>query len=254
MPSDPFLHFVAALNDVPDSADQSVRFDPERCRRTGIPEIIYGAGKSQSDLISAIDASVTQTGRAIVSQSPSIVASYIIQSYRVHHRVVYHNDIPVIVIHDETFTPEARSGRIGIIAAGTSDGPQAGAVRVISEEMGCDTATVMDVGVAGLHRLVAPLRGLMAWNPDVLVAVAGMDGALPSVLAGLVDVPVIGLPTSTGYGMGGDGTAALLSMLQSCAPGLVVVNIDNAVGAATSAALIAKRAAAGRQSNTGDNT
>jgi pyridinium-3,5-biscarboxylic acid mononucleotide synthase len=138
-------------------------------------------------------------------------------------------------------------GRVGIITAGTSDVPVAEQVQVLAEEMGCQVYSVYDVGVAGIHRLMGPLRGLFEAEVDVIVVVAGMDGALPSVVAGLVDVPVIGVPTSTGYGYGGKGVAALLSMLQTCAPGLVTVNIDNGVGAGTTAALIANRVAAARR-------
>jgi NCAIR mutase (PurE)-related protein len=113
-------------------------------------------------------------------------------------------------------------------------------------EMGATVREVADVGVAGLHRLVAPLERLANDGVDAIVVAAGMDGALPSVVAGLVDVPVIGLPTSIGYGYGGGGVAALMSMLQSCAPGLAVVNIDNGIGAGAMAALIANRAAIAR--------
>lgn len=101
-----------------------------------------------------------------------------------------------------------------------------------------------DLGVAGLHRLLAPLAELVAWDPDVLVVAAGMDGVLPGVVAGLVEVPVIGLPVATGYGAGGGGEAALLTMLQSCSTGLVLVNIDNGIAAGAGAVLIAGRAAA----------
>jgi NCAIR mutase (PurE)-related protein len=108
--------------------------------------------------------------------------------------------------------------------------------------MGCDVVTVADVGVAGLHRLVRPLERIAEFDPHAMIVAAGMDGALPSVVAGLVPYPVIGLPVSVGYGYGGDGTGALMSMLQSCAPGLAVVNIDNGIGAGSMAALIANRA------------
>jgi NCAIR mutase (PurE)-related protein len=117
----------------------------------------------------------------------------------------------------------------------------------MAEEMGCEVTCIYDVGVAGLHRLVAPLRELLTRGTDAIIVAAGMDGALPSVVAGLVAVPVIGLPTSVGYGMGGKGVAALLSMLQTCAPGLAVVNIDNGVGAGITAAMIANRVAEARE-------
>src|SRR3712207_3946367 len=113
--------------------------------------------------------------------------------------------------------------------------------------MGCRVEAAYDVGVAGIHRLAQPLRQFRAEAVDVIVVAAGMDGALPSVVAGLVDVPVIGLPTSVGYGMGGNGEAALLTMLQTCAPGLAVVNIDNVVGPGATAGMIALRTTRARQ-------
>jgi NCAIR mutase (PurE)-related protein len=112
--------------------------------------------------------------------------------------------------------------------------------------MGATVLEAWDVGVAGLHRLVAPLERFATARTDVIIVAAGMDGALPSVVAGLVDIPVIGLPTSVGYGLGAGGVGALATMLQSCAPGLVVVNIDNGIGAGATAALIANRTAGGR--------
>jgi pyridinium-3,5-biscarboxylic acid mononucleotide synthase len=113
--------------------------------------------------------------------------------------------------------------------------------------MGCEVYSVYDVGVSGLHRLWEPLHHLLdEVQVDVIVVAAGMDGALPSVVSGLVDVPVIGLPTSVGYGLGGGGEAALLSMLQTCSPGMAVVNIDNGIGAGAMAGIIANRAAEGR--------
>ena len=135
---------------------------------------------------------------------------------------------------------------MGILSAGTSDIPIAAEASLIAAEMGATVLEAWDVGVAGLHRLVSPLERFAAAEVDVIVVAAGMDGALPSVVAGLVDVPVIGLPTSVGYGLGAGGVGALTTMLQSCAPGLVVVNIDNGIGAGSTAALIANRSAAGR--------
>ncbi len=138
-------------------------------------------------------------------------------------------------------------GLVGVISAGTSDIPVAEEAALIAEEIGCHVTRIYDVGVAGLHRLMEPLRNLLSNGVDVIIVAAGMDGALPSVVAGLVPVPVIGLPTSIGYGMGGKGVAALLSMLQTCVPGLSVVNIDNGVGAGSTAAIIANRVAQARE-------
>jgi NCAIR mutase (PurE)-related protein len=139
--------------------------------------------------------------------------------------------------------PEPTGGRVGAICAGTSDIPALEEAVAVAREMGAETRSFYDVGVAGLHRLEQPLRELRAFDPDCLIVAAGMEGALPTVISALVDVPVIGLPTSAGYGLGGDGTAAILGMLQTCSPGLAVVNVDNGVGAGATAALIANRAA-----------
>jgi pyridinium-3,5-biscarboxylic acid mononucleotide synthase len=128
-----------------------------------------------------------------------------------------------------------------VLTAGTSDIPIAEEAVLVARQMGCRIERGYDVGVAGVHRLLEPLLRMVEARADVVVVVAGMEGALPSVVAGLVDVPVIGVPTSTGYGFGGDGTAALCSILQSCSPGLVAVNIDNGVGAGAAAALIARQ-------------
>ncbi len=130
---------------------------------------------------------------------------------------------------------------MGLITAGTSDIPVAEEAALVIVHMGCEVERGYDTGVAGVHRLLEPLTRMVEKGADVLVVAAGMEGALPSVVAGLVDIPVIGVPTSTGYGMGGDGTGALYSILQSCSPGLVAVNIDNGVGAGAAAALIARR-------------
>ncbi len=143
------------------------------------------------------------------------------------------------------YTPDYRApeprGCVGLLTAGTSDIPVAEEAAMVIAHMGCRVERGYDTGVAGVHRLLEPLTRMIETGADVLVVVAGMEGALPSVVAGLVDVPVIGVPTSTGYGLGGDGTAALYSILQSCSPGLVAVNIDNGVGAGAAAALIARR-------------
>jgi len=120
---------------------------------------------------------------------------------------------------------------------------------MVCREMGCEVYTTFDVGVAGLHRLFGPLAEMLdEYRVDVLIVAAGMDGALPSVVSGLADVPVVGLPTAVGYGLGGDGVAALYSMLQTCAPGMAVVNIGNGIGAGAMAGLIANRAASARAS------
>src|SRR5829696_6902262 len=139
--------------------------------------------------------------------------------------------------------PTPPGGRVVAISAGTSDLPILEEAVVVAREMGVAVKGFHDVGVAGIHRLAEPLEQIRAFDPDCVIVAAGMEGALPTVVSALVAVPVIGLPTSTGYGLGGDGTAAILGMLQSCSPGLSVVNVDNGVGAGATAALVANRAA-----------
>jgi NCAIR mutase (PurE)-related protein len=160
--------------------------------------------------------------------------------------VVVDRNAATVIVASRGVEPPNTGGKVAVISAGSSDAPVAAEAALIAREMGCEVHEVRDVGVAGLHRLVEPLERVIAAGVDVIVVVAGMDGALPSVITGLVAVPVIGVPTSTGYGFGGDGTAALMTMLQSCAPGLTVVNIDNGVGGGATAALIANRVAAAR--------
>src|SRR2546421_1971332 len=145
------------------------------------------------------------------------------------------------------FAPEAVAARVGILTAGTSDVAVADEARMVIEACGLEVRMESDLGVAGLHRFVGPLAAMLEWGADVMVVAAGMDGVLPGLVAGLIDLSVIGLPVSTGYGRGGAGEAALLTMLQSCSTGLTVVNIDNGVGAGAAAVLVASRAAQGRR-------
>src|SRR5439155_827136 len=141
------------------------------------------------------------------------------------------------------FTPQPGDGRVAVLTAGTSDLAAADEARMVIEACGLEARVDADLGVAGLHRLLGPLADVLAWDPDAVVVAAGMDGVLPGVVAGLIDRPVIGLPVSTGYGHGRAGEAALGTVLQSCSTGLLVVNIDNGVGAGAAAVLIAARAA-----------
>jgi hypothetical protein len=151
-----------------------------------------------------------------------------------------------VALHAPGYQRPISGGHIGVLTAGAGDIPVAEEARLVAEEMGCRVTTIYDVGVAGIHRLFGPLSDLLTSDVAALVVCAGMDGALPSVVAGLAHVPVIGCPTSIGYGAGGKGRAALLAMLQTCAPGLTVVNIDNGVGAGATAALLANQVAAAR--------
>jgi pyridinium-3,5-biscarboxylic acid mononucleotide synthase len=145
-----------------------------------------------------------------------------------------------MIVVDRRACVQEKTGKIGVLTAGTSDIPVAEEAATIAEVMGCGVIRGYDVGVAGIHRLLDPLKDMIRQDVACVVVVAGMEGALPSVVAGMVGVPVIGVPTSIGYGLGAGGIGALTTMLQSCAPGLVVVNIDNGFNAGATAAIISK--------------
>lgn len=229
----------------PSRDEGQVIADSGRAARKGIPEIVFAEKKSIEQLREAVSQLIESTGRAIVSRVGESDLDQLRSAFPDCRVESASGSWTAVVFRFDTRPPRT-GGRVAIFAAGTSDWPAAHEARVVAEEMGCDVDLVVDVGVAGLHRLFAPLRAAIDRDVDAIVVAAGMDGALPSVVAGLVPVPVIGLPTSIGYGYGGSGQAALMSMLQSCAPGLTVVNIDNAVGAGSFAALIANAAARAR--------
>lgn len=222
------------------------RPDLHRDNRKGIPEVLLAQGKRHEDVLGIARRFVDSTGRAIISR----VDGDLLAKLRLDFSdcdLQAHSPSGMVVIKRHGFESPRTGGKIGVISAGTSDVPVAEEARVLAEEMGCEAIAVYDVGVAGIHRLFEPLQALKEAGVDALVVAAGMDGALPSVVSGLVDVPVIGLPTSIGYGYGGQGEAALMSMLQTCSPGLTVVNIDNGVGAGATAALIANRMSRARR-------
>lgn len=243
--SDPFEDLVAALAGVPTQGGE-VRIDGSRRRRTGAPEIVLAAGKTDEQICAAIERLLIHEPRVIVSRCPADRLDRLAARVPQWRFDITRGSEVAVVIRDEA--PRlVRGGRVGILSAGSSDVLVAMEAVVVTLEMGCEVEMAWDVGVAGLHRLVEPLRHIVEWAPDVLVVAAGMDGVLPTVVAGLVDVPVIGLPVATGYGHGGGGAAALATMLQSCAPGVVVVNINNGIGAGIAAGKIANRASIARR-------
>jgi pyridinium-3,5-biscarboxylic acid mononucleotide synthase len=242
--TDPFAGLGAVLAAAP------VQVDPHRQSRKGVPEIVYAAGKPISLTIAAVRQLLDRqpSGRVLVSRAPAGLVDALRAELVSDGAAVVEapGGQTLLVARADASEPIETGGVVGMLTAGTSDAPAADEAAWVAREMGCRVVRADDVGVAGLHRLEEPLRCLRQNEADVVVVAAGMDGALPSVVAGLVDVPVVGLPTSVGYGLGGGGVAALLSMLQTCAPGLVVVNIDNGVGAGATAALIANRVARAR--------
>lgn len=241
-----FEDLESALGDEPIAEDDGLRVDPARHARAGVPEVVLAGHKSASDVVSAVQRLLARNGRAVISRCDARLLQAIHDAFADDHDL--NVSFTTVVVSRRASEITLTGGVVGVLTAGTSDNERAAEATVILREMGVEVVIARDVGVAGLHRLVGPLRVLADADVDAIIVAAGMDGALPSVVAGLVPVPVIGLPVSTGYGMGGNGEAALLSMLQSCAPGLAVVNIDNGIGAGATAGLIANRAALGRRS------
>ena len=207
------------------------RVDHHRGVRQGCPEIVFGAGKTPAQIAAIAERIVANSDTLIVTRTGAAA----FEAVRALVPDAQFHAAARIITRTAAAAPTGR-GIILVIAAGTSDLPVAEEARVAAEALGNRVDTVYDAGVAGLHRLLAERERLDAAR--VVIAVAGMEGALPSVIGGLVRAPVIAVPTSVGYGSSFGGLAALLGMLNSCATGVAVVNIDNGLGAATMASLI----------------
>lgn len=217
------------------SVGEIAKLDACRMARVGIPEVILAEGKRTEDLVDIALAQLKSEGRAIITR----VSDGQLDALQKVSKVEHHPHARIAILRKRK--KSSTGGAVGVIAAGTADIPVAEEARIIAEEVGCKVITAYDVGVAGIHRLFPELGRMVDAGVDALVVAAGREGALPAVVAGLVDVPVIGLPVSTGYGAGGSGEAALLSMLQSCSV-LSVVNIDAGFVAGAFAAKIANKA------------
>lgn len=223
--------------------DRLARLDIHRQDRTGIPEVILAEGKRPPWTVKLIVATVKEKGRAIITRVNPELVKRIKKSIPSGYAVGVYKKARITTVSKKGYRVTKTGGKIGLISAGTSDIGVAEEARIFAQEMGCEVIHAYDVGIAGVHRVLEPLEEMMRKDVDVIIVVAGMDAVLPITVKGLVNLPVIGVPTSVGYGIGAKGIAPLLTMLQSCSPGLTVVNIDNGFGAAASAALIANRAA-----------
>ena len=214
----------------------------DSCReiRTGVPEAVFAEGKDDDEIVKIVTR-CTDNGNIMVTRLESdrfeLIKDELSSLVDKGFKVDYNRKARILVVKDHEVE---KIGKIGIITAGTSDIPVAEEARVVAEESGCEVLRSYDVGVAGIHRLFTQVREMLEAEVEVIIVVAGMEGALPSVVAGLVDIPIVGLPTSVGYGVGEGGFTALYAMLQSCAPGIAVVNIDNGFGAAVFASTIIK--------------
>lgn len=205
--------------------------DFDRLRRKGVSEVVYGAGKTPEQVI-AIMRALNAAGQNAFATRISPEQAAVIQAEM--PKACYLKEARIITC-DVVPLPE-QQGKVAVLCAGTSDLPVAEEAAVTAERMGAKVSRLYDVGVAGIHRLLSRLDCFK--DANAIVVVAGMEGALPSVVGGLTDVPVIACPTSIGYGASFGGIAALLGMLNSCASGVTVVNIDNGFGAGVAAAQI----------------
>ncbi|MCZ6573540.1 MAG: nickel pincer cofactor biosynthesis protein LarB [Planctomycetota bacterium] len=206
--------------------------DHHRELRQGHAEVIYAAGKTPRQVVAIARQIVKRTGSVLVTRADPVHVRALRRAYA---RAVHHKDARAVTVQPARKKRSLRPG-IALVAAGTADLPVAEEARVTCRFLGHEPEAVYDVGVAGLHRLLARTDALQ--RARVVIAVAGMEGALASVVGGLVGAPVVGLPTSVGYGTGSGGLAALLSMLNSCAANVCCVNIDDGFGAAVVACLI----------------
>jgi NCAIR mutase (PurE)-related protein len=234
---------IHAIEDVANIA----RLDVGRDVRRGVPEIVLAEGKSSDDLIRICERMLQKSGRVIVSRADDMQLAELKQKFSTSQFRKFPH-AKSIVVRVSGYKGLEIGGRVGIITAGTVDLAVAEEAGMMAEEMGCQTFLEADAGVAGIHRLTEPLSHMIQNDVDCLIVVAGREGALPTVVAGLVDIPLIAVPTSSGYGYGGGGQAALMAMLQACSLGLAVVNIDSGIAAGVVAAQVANRVARARRS------
>jgi len=249
-----------SVHSIEQVANDVAQLDVNREIRKEIPEVIFAKGKEYADLLEIARAAVHRNGRVIVSkvQPKQLLIRLCKALKKVKLEIEVGKKSSTMLVWNKSHFPQSAAsgsssrsgssrappgGKIGILAAGTSDIGIAEEARLMAKSMGCQTIESYDVGIAGIHRLFPALREMISENVGAIVVVAGMEGALASVVTSMVNIPVIGVPTSVGYGFGSDGVAALASMLQSCTPGLSVVNIDNGIGAGATAALISNQLA-----------
>jgi NCAIR mutase (PurE)-related protein len=222
---------LSFLNELPYEDLEFAKVDHHRTLRHGFPEVIFGKGKTPQQIIGIAEALSRQGSNILITSAGSQVFD---QLKSRHDDCQFHANCQAVSIVRERLEPG--EGKIGIFSAGTADIPVAEEALVTAQIMGNQVTSCYDVGVAGLHRILDQRDVLQSCR--VVIVVAGMEGALPSVVGGLVDLPIIAVPTSVGYGASFGGLAALLGMLNSCSPNVAVVNIDNGFGAGYIASMI----------------
>jgi NCAIR mutase (PurE)-related protein len=225
------------------------KLDIDRNYRKGIPEVIYAANKDYIDIEKIILNILKKNKTVVVSKVKKEHIKKLMNFVKKKNLYVEIGRSSSTIFLSKITKFKYYDYKIGIISGGTSDIGIAEEARLMAKAMNCDSIISYDIGIAGIHRLFPTLEKMISENVQAIVVVAGMEGALASLVCSLVNVPVIGVPTSVGYGFGSNGIAALSSMLQSCALGLTVVNIDNGIGAGSFAALIANRMSSLKKTN-----
>lgn len=223
------------LRDLPFEDLGFAKLDHHRALRNGFPEVVFGQGKTPEQVVGIATRLAAAGGNVLVTRLAPEAGEALARAVP---GIVHHREARLAVLHQQE-VPAPPDGPVLVVSAGTADLPVAEEAALCAEVMGNAVERLWDVGVAGIHRLLAQRERL--WRAAVIIVVAGMEGALPSVVGGLVQVPVVAVPTSVGYGANLGGLAALLGMLNTCAAGVVVVNVDNGFGAAAAATRIVAR-------------
>lgn len=226
-----------------DELDKMAHLDFNRHIRTGIPEVIFAESKTVNMVLEIAKKMLDKNNFVIITRLPFEYFGKLESIYKDKKDFVcdFNKTAKTAYIAKKSYSIHKQEGTVGIITAGTSDIPVAEEAALLLKAMGITIVNSYDVGIAGMHRIFPALKEMIARNVDVILVIAGMEGTLPGIVSALVDIPVIGVPTSSGYGIGEKGKGAITTMLQSCSPGLAVVNIDNGFGAAAFAAIIVKR-------------
>jgi NCAIR mutase (PurE)-related protein len=230
---------LARLRRLPYESMDGAAVDHHRQLRCGFPEVIFAPGKTPDQVVAIAGRIVASGQTLLITRADADLAEFVLGRME---GLEYNQPARALFRRGEGGAPPG-NGHVGVVSAGTSDIPVAEEAAITADLMGASVTRIYDVGVAGLHRLLSRMEDLS--RQDALVVAAGMEGALPSVVGGLVSAPVVAVPTSVGYGASLSGRAALLGMLNSCASGVVVVNIDNGFGAGYAAALMARKRAPG---------
>ena len=219
------------------------KIDPLRELRSGIPEVIFAQGKEFKDLLKIILATVSKKKFAVISKVSNECKERLCKELKKNNLKIS-KGINTILVSTKSHRFPKRNGKVGILCAGTSDIKIAEEAKIMAEVMGCQTVIEYDVGISGIHRTLKAIANMIDAKVHIIIVVAGMEGALGSFVSSVTDIPIVGVPTSIGYGFASNGIAALASMLQTCTMGMTVVNIDNGIGAGAFAAIVANKMSA----------